>query len=971
MAKRHNNSTGKIMLKVAPLCILLGLILLIFLSLLSLNRNRTVEQNTAYLEAETARTSNYINSMLQSSADTLETISYLLGENLESPYVDPEDLQKVSENVPFDSIEFVDAEGINTASGQDAGDASQRTYYKKGIQGGSGVDVVLDSPVAQETLVVFYTPLRYEDEIAGVLLGIYREEKIRETIRSSFLGEQASNYLCLSDGTVITASRPERQPDNLINALLQYGNNSREFSYLQHAFAELPDYVFTYHGSAGTGTAYMTRLPETGWVLLQTFPSKATASMVSAANVSSILLTAALGLCFCGYIVYLILIYREDLHQKRAELHYWEQLFNLLTTNTEDIFVLFSPDTLRAKYISPNLKRVLGIDPKEVTENVRNIFQTAVDGKSTLLRSRFREIPNGGSWKTNRELRHRKTKEPRWYLETLYHITFQEEDNYVLILSDRTDEHRTNMNLAQALDVAKSANQAKSSFLSSMSHDIRTPMNAIIGFSALLEKDAESPEKVRQYTRKITASGQHLLSLIDDVLDMSKIENGKSSLNISQFDLSEMLESLNSIILPQAKAKDQHFETSTHGQIPEFLCGDKLRINQILLNLLSNAVKYTQNGGSIALTVQPLEQSSPQSSQEHIRLRFTVQDNGFGMSEEFVKTIYEPFTREVREDTSKIQGTGLGMAITKNIVDLMGGSIHIESALGQGSTFTVDLNFEVPAQPLDKNFWEAHGISRILMVDDNEDILSEIRRLTAEAGVELTCASDKETALNCVRSAHEDGQDFQLILLDWNLPGTDSVSIVKNMRDIIKFKPLIFLLTGYDWSDIEDEARMAGVTHFLPKPFFVSSLQHYISACDSQSHSEGASEMPLQGRCFLAAEDNELNAEILMEILTMQGAKCELADNGRRALEMFEGSKPGYYDMILMDVQMPVMNGYEAARAIRSCTHADAESIPIIAMTANAFPEDVQNALDAGMNAHIAKPINISEANQVLKEYLS
>ena len=966
----HNRPKRQMLKKLLPACALLALMLTAFFIYAAITHNRMVAQNAAYLEFETTQTADRINEMLHNARTSLETIASLYSQALDSPEVDLADLQEIAAgSSAFDYIEFVSSAGEDLSSTGGSADLSDREYFKRGMNGESGIDVVFQSRITHETLVVFYAPLKYDDRIIGVLLGMYREARMRELIGADFFGHPSTCLLCLQDGTLISSSRVNSNVSNVME-IFQDNNtlNTTSFARFRSALENLEAHSFTFNGVSGTGSACMAVLPETNWMLLQTFPSSVTSSMVNEANISVIAFGIVLVLCFCLYILFFLRDYRRALNQRKVELHYWEQLFNLLTVNTNDIFVLFSPTTFQAEYISPNLRDGLGLEPEDVTSDVRNIFRTATDGKSTLTEARLSSVKNGDSWKTNRQIRHNKTGELRWYLETLYRIEFLNTDNFVLMLSDRTIEHRANMNLAQALEVAKNANQAKSAFLSSVSHDIRTPMNAILGFSSLLEKDADSPEKVRQYTQKIAASGQHLLGLIDDVLDMSKIESGRTSLNISRFDLSELLENLSSIILPQARAKKQSFRILTLGLLPQYLCGDKLRVNQILLNLLSNAVKYTQESGSIDLTVRLLEQAD-----QHARLQFTVKDNGFGMSEEYLKTIYDPFTREVTPATSKIQGTGLGMAITKNFVDLMEGDIQVESAPSKGSTFIVELSFELPAEQTDTRFWKDHGLSRILIAAENRDTLAEIHQLADQAGIDLVCAGSGREALENIKNARAEQREFQIVILDWLIlqpPGR--MELLSEIREAAGAAPYIFLLTGYDWSSIEDEARSAGVTHFLPRPFFVSSMQNYLKTIFEPKAGSGQDGEPrlLQGRRFLAAEDNELNSEILSEILALQGARCDIADNGRRALEMFEGSPAGYYDMILMDVQMPEMNGYEAAAAIRKCTHPDAESIPIIAMTANAFAEDVQKALDSGMNAHIAKPINMEEACKTLKEHL-
>ena len=520
-----------------------------------------------------------------------------------------------------------------------------------------------------------------------------------------------------------------------------------------------------------------------------------------------------------------------------------------------------------------------------------------------------------------------------------------------------------NVKLEQALDIAKSANEAKSNFLSNMSHDIRTPMNAIIGFSTLLAKNAEKPDTVREYVKKITYSSQHLLGLINDVLDMSKIESGKTALNVEEFSLPELLEALYSMVLPQTKAKKQNFDMHTKGEIPERILGDKLRLNQILLNLLSNAVKYTPAGGSIGLVIEEMEQNV----HRHAHLRFVVKDNGLGMSEEFVQTIFQPFSREQTNAKKEIQGTGLGMAITKNIVDLMGGTISVESKQGVGSVFTVELELAVAEEMDDDDFWQRHNITRVLVVDDEEDIFLNVKELMEGTGVDISYAVSGMRAIEMVNESRTENNNFNVILLDWKMPEMNGIETAKRIREIVGTEIPILVLTSYNFEEIEDEAKQAGIDFFLPKPFFMSNFRRAVEhvrgtrGSDETASASDTDAVSLNGLKVLAAEDNEINAEILTELLSDEGVVCDIAHNGREALEMFEKSEPGQYDIIFMDVQMPVMNGYEATRAIRACAHENAKTIPILAMTANAFDEDVKSALDSGMNAHMSKPIDIDK----------
>lgn len=561
----------------------------------------------------------------------------------------------------------------------------------------------------------------------------------------------------------------------------------------------------------------------------------------------------------------------------------------------------------------------------------------------------------------------KKTGEKRWFYETVYRVGDDQSDKFIVVLSDRTKDRQSKFALETALNAANAANKAKSTFLNNISHDIRTPMNAIVGLTLLLNHDAGDPERVKEYTRKITASSQYLLGLINDVLDMSKIESGKTTLNVTEINLAEFIDELGTMIRPQAKAKQQEFELFLADVTMEHLVGDRMRINQVLINILSNAVKYTPVGGRIQMTVTQL----PQKTKDFVRLRFEVQDNGIGMSEEFLHVIFEPFAREINSVTNQIQGTGLGMPITKNLVELMGGTIDVKSRQGEGSIFTVDLELRIQEQNVDEKFWENHGITRVLVVDDDESICINVIRVMEDTGVSVRYALSGDNAIRQIGEAHQEGGLFDLVLLDWKMPGMDGIQTARKIRAMLPEHIPILLLTAYEWDEIEEEALAAGIDGFLAKPFFLTSFKQAIVTVQAKEQKLPGTEDSdhiLAGITILAAEDNELNAEILRELLNMNNVACDIVSNGQELVEAFEKSEPGQYDLILTDIQMPVMNGYDAARAIRAGSHTRGKVIPIVAMTANAFAEDVKEAMDAGMDAHVAKPIDMNNLEAVITE---
>ena len=537
----------------------------------------------------------------------------------------------------------------------------------------------------------------------------------------------------------------------------------------------------------------------------------------------------------------------------------------------------------------------------------------------------------------------------------LYYLSRRQQNK---LQREREEERRLhNQQLAEALQAAQIASQSKTTFLSNMSHDIRTPMNAVLGFASLLANEAENPGKVREYTGKIMASGQHLLSLINDILDVSKIESGKVALSYENFSLSSVLASVDAIILPMARAKGQRFHVEMTGVRHEYLVGDETRINQVLINLLSNAVKYTPEGGSIWLRVIGLKQRSSQ----YERLRIEVEDTGYGMTPEFLETIFDAFTRAENSTTNKIQGTGLGMAITKSIVELMGGAIEVSSQVDQGSLFRVEWELRIQEEQLDRQFWQRQGISQVLLAGGDSRSHENIQALMENTGLTLATAGDLDQALAWLRE-----NSCQLVLADWEACGPQGVEA---LDEALPGGGLLALLAEAGASEAEERLK-PGRIGLVSKPFFVSALRERTAELRGAPNREEPGEelLSLKGLHFLAAEDNAINAEILTELLELEGATCQVLENGRLALERFEQARPGEFDAILLDVQMPVMNGHEAARAIRALQREDAGTIPIIAMTANAFAEDEKAALAAGMDAHVSKPLDMELLKKAIRQ---
>jgi len=518
------------------------------------------------------------------------------------------------------------------------------------------------------------------------------------------------------------------------------------------------------------------------------------------------------------------------------------------------------------------------------------------------------------------------------------------------------------LELDEARQMAEKASRSKGEFLSNMSHDIRTPMNAIVGMTAIAMANIDNTRKVQDCLKKITLSSKHLLGLINDVLDMSKIESGKMTLNIELVSLREAMDSIVSIIQPQIKSKQQKFNAFIYNISSENVLCDSVRLNQILLNLLSNAVKFTPEGGTIEVSLH--EEESPRG-EEYVRIKVVVKDTGIGMSKEFQEHIFDSFSREDNKRVQKTEGTGLGMAITKYIVDAMKGEIQVKSEQGKGTEFCITLDFEKAEDQQESMILPD---ITMLVVDDDRQLCESTVISLASIGIRAEWALDGETAIEMVKNHHRIHNDYQVILLDWKLPGMDGIKTAKELRRQLGDDVPILLISAYDCSEIEEEARAAGINGFLSKPLFKSTLYYglkpYAEATEDTTVSR-PHDVDFTGRRVLVAEDNELNWEIASELLKELGMELEWAENGKLCVEMFQNSPVGYYDAILMDIRMPIMDGYEASMEIRALDRADA-ALPIVAMTADAFSEDIQRCLDHGMNAHIAKPIDIKEVSHVL-----
>ncbi len=547
---------------------------------------------------------------------------------------------------------------------------------------------------------------------------------------------------------------------------------------------------------------------------------------------------------------------------------------------------------------------------------------------------------------------------------------------YVGVFLDITDQKDMFSKLAQqqeslnaALEEANQANKAKTAFLSNMSHEIRTPMNAIIGLNNIALNDPTISAKTREYLERIGMSAHHLLGIINDILDMSRIESGRMVIKSEEFSFAKMLEQINTIVSGQCNDKGLQYDCRTVGQIEDSYIGDNMKLRQVLINILGNAVKFTPEGGAVGFTIEDVNRLNHQAT-----LRFTIRDTGIGMSEEYLPHIFDAFSQEDSTSTSNYGSTGLGMPITKSIVELMNGHIEVESKKGVGTTFVVTVTLmqaDHPMSEADEFELHPHEMS-VLVIDDDRIACDHAQLVLSHMGITCETVLSGEEAVELVRIRHARREDFNLILVDWKMPGMDGVETTRQIRSTVGKDTPIIILTSYNWEDIEGEAREAGVDTFASKPLFAGTvLDEFRAAFRKKNPVSSRSTVDLKGRRILLAEDMMVNAEIMMMVLSMREMDVDHAQNGKVAVEMYQDHGAGYYDAILMDLRMPEMDGLEATRTIRATGQADAKTIPIIALTANAFDEDVQRSMQAGLNAHLSKPVEPDLLFETLEELLA
>ena len=901
-----------------------------------------------------------------------ENLQHTSGENEIRDYI-----EKAQEDAGFLEFYFLSADGdYKTVTGE-TGYLGLQENMEEEIRKGN--DVITNAAVpGKSQLLVFATPNvhgSYQGFEYDAIAIAYENADIVKVLDISAFNGNAQSFVVHPDGRVVVD-----------HSSGSWGNVYNFFGVLsEHSdMTEKETLALSENFKAGQADAMLVNLDGKNyylvyeksdvqdWIFLGLVNEDIVNAGMNSLQLSTLILVVVVVLCIASFFIGLMIQKnRSRLKKKDTEILYRDELFQKLSMNVDDVFLMLDAQTYQVDYVSPNAEKLLGITVEQIREDICVLGKLYPKETEASKKNYLKEIRDQEQKEWDFESLHQKTGEHRWFHIVAIGSVVNGKKKYILVMSDRTSDKKMNQALSEAVRAAENANRAKSTFLSNMSHDIRTPMNAIIGFATLAASSIEDRKKVRDYLGKILSSSNHLLSLINDILDMSRIESGKIQLEETEVSLSDVLHDLKTIISGQIHAKQLELYMDAMDVTNEDVYCDKTRLNQVLLNLLSNAVKFTPAGGTVSVRLKQFPGIAKGSELYEIR----VKDNGIGMSPEFVQKIFSPFERERTSTVSRTQGTGLGMAITKNIVDMMGGTIEVQTEQGKGTEFIVRLPFRIqPEHHRTEKIAELEGL-KALVVDDDFNTCDSVTKMLVKVGMRSEWTLSGKEAVLRARQSMELGDAFHAYIIDWRLPDMNGIEVTRQIRSLGDDTPII-ILTAYDWSDIEVEARAAGVTAFCAKPLFMSDIRETLLAAIGQKQAETEdSILPAAGsnfkdRCILLVEDNELNREIAVEILNEYGFLVDTAENGAVAVEKMKHSSPGDYDLVLMDVQMPVMNGYEATKQIRALDNPALAGITILAMTANAFDEDRKKALECGMDGFLSKPIVIEELITTLQNNL-
>ena len=978
--KNHNTNREKTVmrkqLRIAVfIAVLVGIVLMVFQYFRFVSKT-IYEESVSHLTEVFHQSDN----MLRELTDKNLTYLHMWGENLQD--ISNEDeirdyIKKAQKDAGFMEFYFLSAEGNYKMATGETGYLGLQEDIGEDIRQGN--DVIANAALpGKSQLLVFATP-----EAHGIYQGFeydaiaiaYENSDIVEVLDISAFNGNAQSLIVHPDGRVVVDHSSESWGNvyNFFGLLREHSDMSEK---------ELKDLLEKF--KAGRTDATLLNLDGRNyylvyeksdiqdWMFLGLVEADIVNTSMNSLQRRTMLLVGAVVFCIAAFLISLIIQKnRTNLRRKDTEIRYRDELFQKLSMNVDDVFLMLDAKTYQADYVSPNAEKLLGITAEQIRKDIRVLGKLHPAEHEDSEKNYLEEIQVHEQREGDFKYVHLKTGEKRWFHNIAMGSEVNGKKKYILVMSDRTSDWKMNQALSEAVRAAETANKAKSTFLSNMSHDIRTPMNAIIGFTTLAVSNIDDKKRVQDYLGKILSSSNHLLSLINDILDMSRIESGKIHLEETEVSLSEVLHDLKTIISGQIHAKQLELYMDAMDVTNEDVYCDKTRLNQVLLNLLSNAVKFTPAGGTVSVRIRQCHGTQKGSELYEIR----VKDNGIGMSQEFVQKIFSPFERERTSTVSRTQGTGLGMAITKNIVDMMGGTIEVQTEQGKGTEFIVRLPFRTqPEHQRTEKIAELEGL-KALVVDDDFNTCDSVTKMLVRVGMRSEWTLSGKEAVLRARQSMELGDAFHAYIIDWRLPDMNGIEVTRQIRSLGDDTPII-ILTAYDWSDIEAEARAAGVTAFCAKPLFMSDIRETLMTAIGQSQSEPedsvlpAAGSDFRGRCILLVEDNELNREIAVEILNEYGFLVDTAENGAEAVEKVKNSTSGKYDLVLMDVQMPVMNGYEATKQIRALDDPALAGITILAMTANAFDEDRKKALKCGMDGFLSKPIVIEELISTLQKNL-
>ena len=918
--------------------------------------------------------------MLRELTDKNLTYLHMWGENLQNTASEEEIrdyIKKAQEDAGFLEFYFLSADGNYKVITGETGYLGLQENIEEEIRQGN--DVIANAAVpGKSQLLVFATPRAhgiYQGFEYDAIAIAYENSDIIDVLDISAFNGNAQSFIVHPDGRVVVDHSFESWGNvyNFFGVLRENSDMSeKEINKLSEKFkAGRTDAMLVNLDGRSYYLVYE-KSDIQDWMFLGLVQADIVNASMNSLQRSTMLLVGMIVLCIAAFFISLIIQKsRASLRRKDTEILYRDELFQKLSMNVDDVFLMLDAKTYEADYVSPNVEKLLGFTVEQIRKDIYVLGKLHPRDSKNPKKNYLEGIQTSEQKEWDFEYVHQKTGEQRWFHIVAMGSEVNRKKKYILVMSDRTSDRNMNQALSEAVRAAETANKAKSTFLSNMSHDIRTPMNAIIGFTTLAVSNIDDKKRVRDYLGKILSSSNHLLSLINDILDMSRIESGKIHLEETEVSLSDVLHDLKTIISGQIHAKQLELYMDAMDVTNENVYCDKTRLNQVLLNLLSNAVKFTPAGGTVSVRIRQYPGKVKGSELYEIR----VKDNGIGMSQEFVQKIFSPFERERTSTVSRIQGTGLGMAITKNIVDMMGGTIEVQTEQGKGTEFIVRLSFRIQSehQRIEK-IAELEGL-KALVVDDDFNTCDSVTKMLVRVGMRSEWTLSGREAVLRARQSVELGDAFHAYIIDWRLPDMNGIEVTRQIRSLGDDTPII-ILTAYDWSDIEAEAKAAGVTAFCAKPLFMSDIRETLMTAIGQSQSESEDSIlpeagsDFRGRCILLVEDNELNSEIAVELLNEYGFLVDTAENGAEAVEKVKNSKPGNYDLVLMDVQMPIMNGYEATRQIRALDDPALARITILAMTANAFDEDRKEALECGMDGFLSKPIDIEELISILHAHL-